>query len=345
MGAITPEFMFDLESNMRVIASQQYQRLARKLWWNKVAKRSPTGAKKERLIWLLDTAKIERPNAKSHGGQAIFEEILSQSMEIEVEHAVAGLELNSDQLKDTDGNGVDLAAHWARQVGQYSAYWPQKALATAIKANPTGYDGVAFFHASHPVNPFNSSAGVFANLFTGGASGAYPGAVPIDISVTVDVALQNLAKAVAYVSSIPMPNGEDPRMLRVVGILVPPALTARAVELTNAKFIAQAASAGGGSADVEAVVQLLGLGTPIEVPELGANFGGSDTDYYLLVEEITSDELGAFVYVEREAFEVIFHGPLTDAQLARMKKFQWTIEGRNAVAAGHPFLLFKCRKT
>lgn len=341
MAPITPAYMFDLESNMKLITTNEYQRLTTKLWWQKVAKLMNSQSKKERIMWLLETAKIERTT--KGGGQAIFEDIVGLTVEYEQENAMAGLKLKKEQLEDLDGNGVQLATHWSKQVGAYAAYWPQKVVAKALLANPITYDGQAFFSGAHPYNPYNLGAGTYTNNFTGGSG---PGAVPIDSSVTVDVAIANLAKATAYINgSIKMPNGEDPRFLRVAGILHPPALTARVQQLTSAKFIAQSAASGGGSGDVEAVIRALGLGEPIEAPELGAAFGGSDTDYILLAEEITSNELGAFQYINREAFSVIYHGPMTDAELARQREFQWTTEGRNTVAPGHPYLAFRCRAT
>lgn len=345
MPAITPAFMFDLESNMRLISTNEYQRLTKNLWWDRIAKYQTSQSKKERINWLLETAKIERPNAKHGGGQAIFEDIVSQTTELEHQNAAAGLQLKKEQLEDLDGNGVQLATHWSKQVGAHAAYWPQQSVADAIKANPTTYDGLSFFHQSHPVNPFDASAGTYANLFTGAASGAYPGALPIGGATTVEVALANLAKAVAYAASIKMPNGVTPRFLRLAAILVPPALMARAVQLTSAKTLVQSAATGALTGDVEAVIRYLSLGMPIQCDELGAAFGGSDTTYYLAMEEITSNELGAFVYSEREPFAINYHGPMTDAELARKREFQWTTEGRNVVHPGHPYLLFRCDAT
>jgi len=352
VAQLTPQFLFDLESNIRVISENEYERLVKNLWWRSVAKVMPSLSKKERINWLLDTAKIERPNASHGGGQAIFEDIVMQTTEYENENAVGGLELKKEQLEDLDGNGVDLATHWARQMGAQAAYWPQKQIADAIKANPVTYDGITYFidfaagaGNLHPVNPFNLPAGEFANHLTGAASGIYPGAVPVGGLTTLDVAIDNIQAALAFVASLKMPNGEDPRMLKLAGILHPPALTARFQQITQAQFIAQAAASGGGSGDVAAVIRNFGLGTPIEAPELGSAFGGSDSDYYLLVEEITSNELGAFAYVDREPFSMIFHGPMTDADLARKRVFQWTTEGRNTVGAGHPYLMFKCSAT
>ena len=151
MGALTPEFLFDLESNMRVIAEREYERLLSNLWWQMVAKVMPSGAKRERINWLLDTARIERTIAG--GGQVSFEDIVSRTTEFVNLNAAAGLELKKEELEDHDGNGVQLATHWSRQMGAYAAYWPQKMIADAIKANDDTYDALPFF------SPIGSTSG------------------------------------------------------------------------------------------------------------------------------------------------------------------------------------------
>ncbi len=351
-AAFTPSFLFDLESNMRTISERQYQRLSSKTWWQSVAKRMPSGSKKERLTWLLETAKIEYVNKM--GGEVNYEDILAQTTEFEQKAATAGLRLHKHQFEDLDGNGVNLATHWSSQIGAYGAYWPQKQIAKAIRdgdqSTSLAYDGVQFFSsAGHNNNPFDSSAGSYKNLLTGAASGSYPGACPIDETnaATTDVAFKNLGKAITYVNSaVLMPNGEDPRMLRVTGVLVPTALMVRATQLTNAKYIAQGAASGGGSADVEAVIREWGIGQPIEAPELGAAFtNGSDTSYYLLAQEITSDELGALTYIEREPFSVVYHDGMTDVELLRANELEWVCRGRNVVGYGHPYLIFQVNAT
>lgn len=343
MGQLTPSFLFDVERRMRIAASRDYDRMLAKMYWTKIAKEAPSTGRAERLIWLLDSAKIEYVSRL--GGEVTFDDLISNTTEYEAKAATAGFKLNRFQLEDHDGGGVQLAAAWARQIGAYAAYWPQKQVANAIKTNGTGYDAVAFFSGSHPLNPFDSALGTYSNNFTAG-SGA--GAVPIDPTnaATADVALANLAKAITYVgANYKMPNGEDPRNIRITGLMFPTALTPRVAQLTDAKFIAQAASSGGGAADVAAVIQKFGIGEPIEAPELGAAFGGSDTAYYLLAEGMTSDDVGALTYVNREPFSIVYNGEMTDAQLARMNEVQWLTRGRNVVGYGHPYLMIKCNAT
>ena len=347
-GTINPSFLFDCESNMKIISTNEYLRIVKNLWWRRIAKVLTSQAKRERVAWLLESAKIERTTKK--GGQVNFEELVSKTTEYEPENASAGLDIKKEDFEDIKngvlgGEGLEAAASWSKQIGAYAAIWPQLEVAKAILANETTYDGKALFATDHPINPYDEGLGDFANLFTGAPSGAYPGALPIDESVSIDVAVQNLGKLVAYTAGIKSPNGRTARGLRLTSLFVPPRLMPRAVQITNAKIIAQVASSGAGSANVEALISYLALGQPIQCDEFGAAMGGSDTDYYAGMTELLSDDLGSIVYVEREPFSVVYHGPQTSAQLARVRKFQWLTEGRNIVGLGHPYLLMKGRST
>ena len=210
---------------------------------------------------------------------------------------------------------------------------------------------------AHPYNPNLTALGGFANWFTGSAGGSkgYPGAVPIDPTnaATIETALNNLNKVYAYIGgAILMPNGVTPRFLKPSLIIHPPALTARVAEITDAKFIAAAAgSSGGGSQDVTGVIRRWGFGEPIEAQELSAGNGGSDTTYYVVCETIAaSDQLGAIIYQNREPFRINFYSGMgsaegIDAILFRAQELEWLTHGRNAVAPGHPFLIFRCDAT
>ena len=354
---ITPTFVSDLKTRVQDIANEDYQRLAQDIWWNKIATTVNSTTKKERLSWLLSTAELEE--VAHDGGEVAYDTLLRASTEFENKFVRKGLKVKFEEFEDLDGGavmlsggrlagraGFDSITKWTRDIAAHAAYWPQQQLAKAIIANPTTYDTKAFFATDHPVNPFDASLGTFANDFTSTASGSYPGALPIDTSVTAEVALNNLAKAVAYVrGAIKMPNGVLPRKLRVTGIMVPPELAARATLLTSAKFIAQSAASGALTGDIQAVVSYLNLGVPIIADELGAAMGGSATTYYLIVQELSSPQMGAFIYSNREPIQITYVGPETDAELARARELQWIAQGRNTVAPGHPFQLFRCRAT
>lgn len=342
MPALTPSFVVDMETRMQVIIEREYARLTSNLWWQNVARVRPSTGRKDIITWLLSTAQIKD---QGDGGNILFDDLVARYTTIENKFAGAGLKLTRAQIEDTDGGGMDLAGQWSGDIGAYMAYWPQKSVASFLKTAHTtaftAYDGLSFFNASHPVNPFRTSAGTYANIFTGAASGSYPGACPIDESQGVDVALQNMGKIFSYIATIKMPNGEDPRFLRPKALLVPPRMFPRAVQLTNAKFIAQAAGSSAGTGDVEALIRALGFAQPMMADEL-AGFE-SDTTFYVVCEQASASQLGSVLYVEREPFRINYYGPQDQVMLNRSNELEWHCRGRNVVASGHPYLLFKCK--
>lgn len=347
MGALTPQFLVDFESNIQTISENEYARLSSDLWWSKFMKTRPSSSRREIIAWLLSTAQIE---SRGKGGNLAFEDVISQYTELENLDAGAGLKLKKQQLEDTDGGALDIAGQWSSDIGAYMAYWPQQQLVSLIKNGESGnsYDGVPFFSNAHPLSPYTNLT--YANIFTGAAAStpstdpndaSYPGACPIDDSVTVDVALANLAKVVSYIRSIRMPNGVTPRFLRPVALIGGPRMQFRMEQLTSAKFIAQAASSGGGSGDVEKAVKSLGLVEPIVADEF-AGFE-SNTTCFLAVQQLSSSQLGSFVYVDREPFKIDYYGMMDDAQLGRAQEFEWHCTGRNVAGYGHPYLFFKLK--
>lgn len=338
--ALTPSFVMDLESRMRVESESEYTRFKDNAWWQRFARVRTSTGRRELITWLLSTAQIKD---QGDGGNTRFDDLVSVITEYEHKFAGTSLQLRRSQLTDTDGGGMDLAAQWSTDIGAYMAYWPQKQVTDIFKnghtaSRYTAYTQKAFFAVDHPNNPFKSSAGTYANLHsTAGGTTSYP----IDDSVTLDVALQNLGKLFGKLAEMKMPNGEDPRFLRPETLLVPPRLFPRAVQLTDAKFLAQASTGGAGSADVKAVIQALGYATPVMADEL-AGFE-SDTTYFLGCKQLASSKLGGIIFSEREAFQVLYYGLVDDAELARMDVLEWQVRGRNAVAPGHPYLIHKIK--
>src|SRR5215831_5592826 len=97
MGALTPSFLFDLESNMRTIVSQDYDRLLDNQWWPLIAKEISSSGKKEQVSWLLDTAQIRRTG---HGGHVQFDDMVALTTSVENLNASGGLRLTKEQLDD-----------------------------------------------------------------------------------------------------------------------------------------------------------------------------------------------------------------------------------------------------
>ena len=383
MPALTPSFTFDFESSMQAITENEFVRLiaSGNLWWRKVARVRPTGKKRDIIAWLLSTAQIY--DAGISGGNMKFDDMAATYQEYDVRNSAAGLKLTRNQIEDNDGDGFDFASEWSSQMGAKMAYWPQAQVANFIMngamtaaqtpqgpipygAGPNGtglniaYDGVQFFADNlvnsgngHPLNQFKTGAGKYFNWFHGAASGVYPGALPIDESVGIDVALTNLQKATAYIASIKMPDGVTPRFLKPVVMLHAPRLAARAQTLNKADFIGLgtgSAGAGSATADIRGIIKKWGYAEPIEAQEFagitlpdGAN---ADTTWYLICQEMTTTQLGGLVYVDREPYRITYYtgtggGTGVDAVLDRARELEWHLQGRNLLGPGHPFTVFR----
>jgi phage major head subunit gpT-like protein len=111
-------------------------------------------------------------------------------------------------------------------LARHAKLLPDQQIASTIEANDTGYDGVNFFSASHPIDPSNAAK----SAAVGGAttqSNIFASGTPLN-----DV---NLAKAQARMMSFAGPDGLP---LGCYGdtLLVPPSLKYTADVLANSTF-------------------------------------------------------------------------------------------------------------
>lgn len=382
-GLITGDFVFSVEREYRVLSELNYRKLFKKLWYPKVTKVHNTNSKQEIYEWLLDTATIDQLSPQDGGeesGNLDFEETSSVLKTISPAHHGKGYRIDKMRWENSLNRGMDPVERWIAAQSLYRGYYPQKQVAIQILNGETtiGYDGVAFFSKSHPVNPNIPGLGTFANLFTGAAvaqtpgvvGSGYPGALPIDDSVDVNTALTNLTKAVAYVTgAVAQPNGQDPRNLEVAYILHPPRMEARVAQLTKnaksglGKLIAQAVGAAGGSADVSDIIESLNIAETIKVPEFDGNrtyfFGprnmqsqvsGDDKAWYLVCREAEESELGAILMNKRQDFTMQYYSGEAgadglDAVLGRSQKMEWHHQAYMGFDVGHPYTIYKFKGT
>jgi phage major head subunit gpT-like protein len=347
MPALTPEFLFRFENNMRAIQDQEYARMASKLWWSQITKVVPSGSGKELMAWILSTAQLEDVGVQ--GGNITFDDMASVFTQFENRTAAKGLKLFRNQIEDLDGKGLQFGAEWSAQMGAYMAYWPQKKVVELLQTGDSGsvksFDGSDFFGTDHPYNPFATELGTYSNLFT---SSTY------DISgADIDAARVALNKITAAIRSVKMPNGVDPRFLTPTRIIAPPAMQANVTQLMRAKFLAQGTGSAGGSGDVEAAITTFGWKEPIIADELaplptddGTVTGHKNKTFYVACEQIASSQLGALVYVDREPFKITYYtgqggGTGVDAILDRARELEWHCQGRNVCGPGLPYLIYK----
>lgn len=153
--ALSPTFVFDYESNMRTITENEYARISSELWYQKVTKQLPSKSARERLAWLISSARIE---TQDQGGNMNFEELAAITTEYQNRNAGNSIRIDENQLKDLDGSGLQQAAKWSGDMGNYMAYWPQEKVSQLIlnggASTSLTYDGIPFFSKLHPYNQF-----------------------------------------------------------------------------------------------------------------------------------------------------------------------------------------------
>lgn len=336
---ITPLFQYDFQRNLTLRFDQGVKRALKKLWWREVAITQPSSSLQELYEWMLETAQIRDTGSK--GDQLDFEDLVAISHQITNKNAGDALELDRNEFEDMR---VDRAGKWASDVGNQGMLWPQRKIIELILSGETlkSYDGVPFFSASHPVNPFDDSMGDYSNLITDLS--------PFGGTATCELSAQNLAAATAAINVVMGPWG-TPRDLEPEILLVPPALRLAAQIATNAEIITDplpgrtAPTNQSGYPSITNVIKKdYGFAQPIVASQLSAAAGGDDDDWYLGVRAEEDALNGAFVYQERKPWELNSYTGLTQDELNRLNVFRWEMRGRNVAAYGHPYLFFKIKR-
>jgi phage major head subunit gpT-like protein len=341
---VQPQIVRQIEDNIRAILVSAWARREKEQWWRRLMKTRTSNTKREILQWMLETAGI---HPMGNGGRYTFDDLTEIYWEIINEKHGAALNISVDDIEDADGSGLDRAGQWAKHIGNSGAAWPQEEAARLLREGTTllCYDGLAFFHASHPVNAYvGASSGTFPNLITGR---------PFSPA--------NLAYVYSVVEAIPAPDGKK-RKLKPRIVAGGPAERLQITQSLLATFISDPVRNGGASAS-NVISTNYGFAEPI----IDADFDETDEVYidddtgarsavqsagagkslqtrgvwYVACELMEDDELGGLIYQERKPFEMNSYSPMDDAALGRLDAFEWQFKGRNAASYGHPFLLYR----
>ena len=351
MPILSPSFLFSLESNLRVAQVGAYDSLlnTKNRWVDKVARFLPTGAGKEIVSWLIESAGLDQ----SLDPSVEFKGLSIQEMAFVPEFIKGAIEIQRSQLEDLDGRGVQVLQSWVKQIAAQAFWWPQKQTAKILAAGETGlaFDNVSFFNVAHPVTQLAGQAafGTYANLFTGAPysvaatdanQSLYPGALNIT-SATAAQVFTGLQGIFGYIASIKQADGITPRFLTPKYTLLPPNLYPIMSTTLNARFIAMS----NGSQDITGNLNDLGFGQPLLANELTDGYS-----FYIVAEEAGADELGAIAYVEREPIAVRYFtgeggGNMTDSFLSENDTVKYISRGRAVAGYGLPYKIFKVKAT
>lgn len=301
---ITPSNVRTLEDRFQKLFNNDYEIAAANAWWDQLMTTKQSGGKKEIYNFLLTTADI----VDFDEGEMKYSNLMATAFECSNRRrGVEGLKLSREQIEDDE---FGFAADWAATAGSAVAMDPQY-LALELLANgqtALGYDGVAFFSNSHPVNPLDSAPGTYDNLME-----ANP------------LSLDNFNKAIARMKSFKMPNGRN-RGLRPSLLVAGPSNEKTALEITNAAFI---------SATSNVVATANGV-KPLIINEI------EDGSWYVVAQAgRAGTSLMPFIYQVRRPFEMTSYTGMQQVELNRCDKFEWHVRGRTAACYGHPFQMVK----
>jgi len=331
---LAPNLLWTIETQIKTLQSTNWDRVIQYLMWDRIMKTRESSTKRDILNWLLDSVRLY---PEGDGGNKRYDDMAGVAYAIENSDVGAGLrltrnEIEFNQLKLASGSTVsayDFAGNWARQIGAASAYYPQQQLFKLLLNGTTqpSYDGVPFFSASHPIYPLTTGGPTYSNIITNVPLRVTTGASEMD---NVLLGRFNYGQAVAKIRAQRAVNG-------VPRFLVPSVILVQSADFDLANMVIQA---GVISATTNTGPQ---PNRPLEIiacPELDDLPAGQ---YVIGVDNILSDEMGAFMWSAPRPFETRFYGWMDESQLSRMKEFQWDHDGTNTAAYGHPFLAYLCK--
>lgn len=215
-----------------------------------------------------------------------------------------------------------------RELAFATKLWPDQIITAAILAGETAlaHDGQAFFSASHPVSPNDSSMGTQSNLQT---------AKPLSFENV------NVVRAVG--ESFKAENGV-PLELVFDTLIVPPQLKTAATQIATAEYITPtgtttvgAAAFGAGAVGVQSNV-LKGQVKPVVLPRLAAD----PTTWYLAC---TNRAVKPFIFQNRQAAEFAWLNKAEDHNVFLMDEYVYGVRARGAAGYGPWFLAIKVKAT
>jgi phage major head subunit gpT-like protein len=221
----------------------------------------------------------------------------------------ATLAVDKEEIED---DSLGLFEPRARELGRIAArIWFQLLVdALAAGTSALGFDGVAFFSASHPLNP----AGVQSNLDIGGTLQKVMSAANDDTNAGVI----NTA-----VSAMRNYKGEDGRLL---GVNPTHILVAPSYELPVRRVLNSALTSNGGTNVMQGYLQIM------VIPELE----GATPPWYVAD---LSAPIKPLILQKRKEVELVAKVSLTDDNVFWQREFIWGVDCRGVAGYGPWWLM------
>jgi phage major head subunit gpT-like protein len=278
-------------------------------WWRQIATLIPSGSSTMTYGWMDRIPKLRKWIGTRQVQNVASRSQLVTNVTFELTENVPKELIEDDQF--------GLYSPLAMQMGKQAAKWPDQTIVTDVfTANPTCFDGKAFFATDHPVNIDDASYSTYSNLDNKALTAPNYGAAR--------------AAMRAYKGADGQPLAVNPTLL-----IVPPALEEAARIILNADFIASFVQGNSTAGNVGTTQNIWkGSADLLVIPELA----GADTTWYLAD---TSEVIKPFVFQLRQAPEFAYLNRPTDPNVFWDKSFIFGVSARGAASTALPFLMYK----
>ncbi len=273
--------------------------------WTQVATKKASASREQRYAWA---ANISGFVPWKPGTERTFNNIAGRVYVLGNNHYSNAVEVSGDDVND-DQLGIYNDA--MRLMGINAKLQPDVLLFSVVEAGLTtgqGYDGVAFYSASHPVSLDNAGLGTYSNLFSTATSGSFP------------LTAANFAAARTQLQKRKLENGL-PMALGKLTLVVPPDLRTTAEQILNLGMFAPAAAYGAIAAQASDNA-LKGAADLVT-----STFLTSSTRWYL------NAELGGqrpWIMQERQPVKFVPQVSPTDAAVFNLNMLRYGADVRNA---------------
>lgn len=308
---LTPANLNAMFTNFSLLYGEGYK--GTEPWWRKLATLIPSKSETNTYGWMDKIPKLRKwVGARQVQNVAARSQIVT-NVTFELTERVPREKIEDDQY--------GLYSPLAMQMGQQAAKWPDQTIITDFfSANPTGFDGVAFFHDSHPVD---------VDAGAGGPLGSYDN----NLGLALSYANYGTARAAmrGFKGADGQPLGVNPNLL-----IVPPELEETALQILHNEMIAGFVPGNSTNGNVGTTQNVWrGSADLLVIPELSAL---APATWYLAD---VSNVIKPVCFQLRKAPEFAYLNKPTDPNVFWNNEFIFGVDARGAATTSLPFLMLR----
>lgn len=281
------------------------------VFWRTLATMVPSATESNTYAWM---EKI--PKVRKWLGPRVVQNVVARAPRIVINDPYE-LTLEVPKYKIQDDQ-YGLYTPTATMMGMQAAKWPDDVVSAKVLENPVAFDGVTFFHDSHPVNLDDASMGTYDNIET-----SFP------------LTATNYATARARMRGY---KGADGRRIGVRPnlLVVPPSLETRARTIVQSQYLPQLVDGGTNAQGGVGIVENVNINSA-EVLVID-DLEDAPLNWYLF--DMTK-AIKPYIFQLRQAPVFTYLINPNDPNVFFNKNFIMGCEMRGAADATLPFLAFQ----